>query len=457
MPIGPAWTEPNVWDPLEEMTEALADSNLTDNPNHLKQIPDQAKINDDGTSHTVGECVIIDTTKANHVERTTSASHAGPVLVALGTVAAAATGYYRLQGVASVKVDGTCTTIGQSLATSTTGGTATVSVTNPFAVSLEAPSGGFVVAWVHNRGSAGSLTAHDHDTSGNGGLLTNDRHDGYSVYDEIAAPAAPDANTLRLYAKDKSTVTELFYKNSAGTERDLSGVADHDHTGDAGDGGSLSATYALDTDFDAHTANTAAHGASGAVVGTTNTQTLSNKTLAAPTITDFTNAAHDHGDANDGAGLVLAALPITSLYPAFYAYQSGSQQSINDQTFTKVRLDTETAGYDHLANFDSTTNYRFTATVAGLYLFIGHAFVEALGDGKRGVLALYKNGSEIDLLADLTIGAANNVLLSGASPLKLDVAEYVELYVWHNHGAARNLLNSSAWYTSLKSILLTKD
>ena len=40
----------------------------------------------------------------------------------------------------------------------------------------------------------------------------------------------------------------------------------------------------------------------------TGTQTLTNKTLTAPTIADYTNAAHDHGDADDGGTLVAAAV-----------------------------------------------------------------------------------------------------------------------------------------------------
>jgi len=43
--------------------------------------------------------------------------------------------------------------------------------------------------------------------------------------------------------------------------------------------------------------------ASGTIVLADATQTLSNKTLTAPTIADFTNAAHDHGDADDGGAI----------------------------------------------------------------------------------------------------------------------------------------------------------
>jgi hypothetical protein len=42
------------------------------------------------------------------------------------------------------------------------------------------------------------------------------------------------------------------------------------------------------TELNAHTAATAAHGATGAVVGTTNTQTLTNKTLSGAILTGDT-------------------------------------------------------------------------------------------------------------------------------------------------------------------------
>lgn len=48
------------------------------------------------------------------------------------------------------------------------------------------------------------------------------------------------------------------------------------------------------TDLDTHMADTTTHAATGAVVGTTNTQTLTNKTLTAPTLTAAIIAMADH-------------------------------------------------------------------------------------------------------------------------------------------------------------------
>jgi hypothetical protein len=46
----------------------------------------------------------------------------------------------------------------------------------------------------------------------------------------------------------------------------------------------------------------------GAIVGTTDSQTLTNKTLTTPTIGSFTNATHDHSNAAGGGTITSASI-----------------------------------------------------------------------------------------------------------------------------------------------------
>lgn len=73
--------------------------------------------------------------------------------------------------------------------------------------------------------------------------------------------------------------------------------------------------------------------------------------------------------------------------PAFSAYPSGSQ-SLTGSTLTKVQFNVEE--FDTNNCFDSTTNYRFTPTVAGYYQFNLAVAVAAVVGVQA---AIYKNGS----------------------------------------------------------------
>jgi hypothetical protein len=75
--------------------------------------------------------------------------------------------------------------------------------------------------------------------------------------------------------------------------------------------------------------------------------------------------------------------------PAFSVYLS-ADQTVSASTFTKAAFDTEE--FDTNNNFDSTTNYRFTPTVAGYYQI---NFVLSFPTGANVCIAsIYKNGSE---------------------------------------------------------------
>ena len=81
------------------------------------------------------------------------------------------------------------------------------------------------------------------------------------------------------------------------------------------------------------------------------------------------------------------------LYPAFEAH-SNTAQSLTDNTYAKVALQTEVL--DTNSNFDSSSNYRFTPTVAGKYYFEGQTF--NMGSDNTSVrniyVSIYKNGSQ---------------------------------------------------------------
>ena len=85
-------------------------------------------------------------------------------------------------------------------------------------------------------------------------------------------------------------------------------------------------------------------------------------------------------------GDIVTATPV-----AFYVYKTANQ-SISANTTTKVTWTSER--FDTNNNFDNSTNYRFTPTVAGYYQLNAHVSWNGLGT-TQGNLYIYQNGSDI--------------------------------------------------------------
>lgn len=112
--------------------------------------------------------------------------------------------------------------------------------------------------------------------------------------------------------------------------------------------------------------------------------------------------------------------------PAFYVYRSGSQTGLTTGTFTKIQLNAES--FDTNNNFDSTTNYRFTPTVAGYYQLSGAASYEGSTTISRYFVTVYKNGSETSRGADI-IGTGNQSVVSTLLFFN-GSTDYAELYAY---------------------------
>lgn len=97
-----------------------------------------------------------------------------------------------------------------------------------------ADSGGKTVVTV-------STADHDHTSAaGDGGVLTNDEHDGYSEYAELADnPETPSANKLRIFALDKAGISTLYLIRDDGSIVELPTI------GTGGTGANADATYVL--------------------------------------------------------------------------------------------------------------------------------------------------------------------------------------------------------------------
>jgi hypothetical protein len=122
--------------------------------------------------------------------------------------------------------------------------------------------------------------------------------------------------------------------------------------------------------------------------------------------------------------------------PAFSAYQS-SAQSLSTSTWTKIQFQSE--DFDTNNCFDSTTNYRFTPTVAGYY---GVTAGVVMGVSASTVgLAFYKNGSE---QRRVQFGSTTISASSGAQLTYMNgTTDYLEAYALV--GTAQTLATGSAF------------
>jgi len=130
------------------------------------------------------------------------------------------------------------------------------------------------------------------------------------------------------------------------------------------------------------------------------------------------------------------------MYPAFHAYGSGSNQTIPDQTATKVTVfNTELFDSDNM--FASN---RFTPTIAGKYFCYANLYWDTgtANDFHNGAVHLRKNGSNFASITNNWNASGGNAMANHVGAV-IDFngsTDYVEVYCYQNTNSG----NSSTVY-----------
>jgi len=123
--------------------------------------------------------------------------------------------------------------------------------------------------------------------------------------------------------------------------------------------------------------------------------------------------------------------------PAFFA-RCSTQQSIANQTVTKIQFDTEI--YDTDGKYDNSSNYRFTPGVAGKYNFTLSVSLDDVADQGNFYLYLYKNGSAASSAITRVRGSGVEKMTSFCHwSDTANTTDYYEGYVYHGSGSAEVL------------------
>jgi hypothetical protein len=127
-------------------------------------------------------------------------------------------------------------------------------------------------------------------------------------------------------------------------------------------------------------------------------------------------------------------------------YRATSTQSIASATWTKIQFNAE--NYDEKSEFDSTTNYRFTAKEDGYYQVNARTryTITAAGANDYLGIAIYVNGTAYAYGNNLAIGtsAGNTDIYSNNAPnvsdsIYLTAGQYIEIFTYQDSGAAMNI------------------
>lgn len=150
------------------------------------------------------------------------------------------------------------------------------------------------------------------------------------------------------------------------------------------------------------------HGVTGSIVGTTDTQTLSGKTLTTPTVADLTNMTHDHADAA-GGGNTLLIPTIASFANATHDHVDAAGGGILELGL-QTEIATTTGDAKDYNDIPSTVK-RITVMLVGVSLDGTKLMIIQLGTGTSGSPVFETSGYLGAAGIGATFGAHNSGFL----------------------------------------------
>jgi hypothetical protein len=179
----------------------------------------------------------------------------------------------------------------------------------------------------------------------------------------------------------------------------------------------------------------------------TGSQTLTNKTLTAPIMTDFTNAGHDHLDADDGGTLDAAATASGVFNEARLPHKFAvieEQQAQNTAggtsaatTWTTRVLNTEVADADSIVSIASN---QFTPIAGSYRIFVNSPFVGNSASSSPGRLRLQNitAGTTAFTSANHQVLAASGVNMTFSTQFTANGTDAYAIQYWLNTGRVTN-------------------
>lgn len=141
--------------------------------------------------------------------------------------------------------------------------------------------------------------------------------------------------------------------------------------------------------------------------------------------------------------------------PYKFSVYCSTSPSLANNSAQKVTMDTKL--FDTNNNFDSTTNYRYAAPVAGFYYFSTKVVIGVAGIASTafGNIYLFKNGSEVVRGQQLSgSGTATTIVAPQISEfIQLAAGDFIE--VWAICSEAGRSIQGGNNYTYLRGFLVS--